>query len=124
MNITFTRNDIERYSVIAQILDFLEVDNKVIFERDSLDIIQNSDTRYSVLCNNIADDIQFDVSIRFVLRDINDDIDLYSLYRYIDVAYNEYNENNKLITYCFDISYNDNNNVAIKLANKHIRKER
>jgi hypothetical protein len=121
MNISFNRNDIERYSVIAQILDFLEIENNIIFERDSLDIIQNSDTRYSVLCNNIIDDIQFDISIRFVVRDIDDDIDLYHLYRYIDVAYNE---NDKLNTYRFDISYNNNNNVVIKIANKHIRKKR
>ena len=31
MQITFTRNDIERYSVIAQILDFLEIENNIIF---------------------------------------------------------------------------------------------
>jgi hypothetical protein len=121
MNISFNRNDVERYSVIAQILDFLEIENNIIFERDSLDIIQNSDTRYSVLCNNIIDDIQFDISIRFVARDIDDDIDLYHLYKYVDVAYNE---NDKLNTYCFDISYNNNNNVVIKIANKHIRKKR
>ena len=121
MNITFTRTDIERYSAIAQILDFLEIENNIIFERDSLDIIQNSDTRYSVLCNNIIDDIQFDISIRFVVHDIDNDIDLCHLYKYIDVAYNE---NDKLNTYSFDISYNDNNNVVIKIANKHIRKKR
>ena len=121
MKMTFTRNDIERYSVIAQILDFLEKDNNIIFERENIDIIQNNETRYSILCTNIIDDIQFDISIRFAVRDVDDNIDLYNLHKYVDVSYNE---NNNLSTYRFNITYNKNNNVDINIdiANKHIKR--